>query len=372
MKQPYAYLRKSRVFRDKRAVSVEMQTDEVYKLAARNGDSELVFLEDMNISGRKGRAKRPGFNALLEAIEGGHVSAIYSYSLSRLSRSIRDIVDLADLCAAQGIPIRLAVDPDPDPTSPSGKLILTILGAMAQFEGDVASERARDTVEARRTRGEKLGPAFFEDTDVVIAAMREAGSASGAAKLLTDRGVATKAGGGVWWPSTVRTIAMRVAPELVSVRPHRGVKHAAPFRFYRLLRCDCGRTLTGVRYARQGGYVLYRCLRGENDPAHGRRSIPESKILAWAQAEAALLCVPGGAVQMAADAGEAQNALRSRQVRLGRAFVDELMDEATYLDEKARIDAALAAIDRSAAAVKLEPIDFDLDPALVNQALRVL
>jgi hypothetical protein len=93
MKKPYAYLRKSRVFRDQRAVSPEMQLDEVRTLAGRYGHKDLVVLSDMNISGRKGRSKRPGFDALLRAIEAGEVEAVYSYSLSRLSRSLADEPD---------------------------------------------------------------------------------------------------------------------------------------------------------------------------------------------------------------------------------------------------------------------------------------
>lgn len=370
MKQPYAYLRKSRVFRDKRAVSIEMQTDEVTALAARYGDANLVFLDDLNISGKKGRNKRPGFHALLQAVEAGQVSTIYSYSLSRLSRSVRDISDLGEVCAAAGVPIHLVVDQDPDPTTASGKMVLTLLSAMAQFEADVASERARDTMEARRTRGEKLGPKFFEDTDVVVAALKEAGSCYGAAQLLNRRGVPTRNGSTIWWHASVRGIISRVAPELLAVGKSKGSKPRAPFLFYRLLRCHCGRVLTGVRFNERGGYVLYRCLGADVTPDHGPRSVPEKKILGWLRGEAALIVLPD-AVQVA-EAGETQNALRDRQGRLGRAFVDQLIDEAAYATEKASIEKALALISREAAAVKLEPIDFDRDPAAVNQALRAL
>jgi DNA invertase Pin-like site-specific DNA recombinase len=371
MRRPYAYLRKSRLFRDKRAVSVEMQTDEVTALAARYGETDLVFLEDMNISGKKGRNKRPGFHELLQAVEAGRVTAIYSYSLSRLSRSVRDIADLGEVCAAGGVPIHLVVDQDPDPTTASGKMVLTLLSAMAQFEADVASERARDTMEARRARGEKLGSKFFENTEAVIQAMKTAGSCFGAARLLTAQGVETRNGGAVWWASTVRVILKRVAPELVPRHGSTpGTKPRAPYLFYRLLRCSCGRTLTGVRFSRQGGYCLYRCIAGDANPKHGRRSIPEKKIVAWAMAEAGRLQVPEPDVQMAEDAAERQNALRDRQTRLGRAFVDKLIDEASYEAEKASIDREIALIDRAAATVRLERIDFDQDPALVNQALR--
>lgn len=375
MKRAYAYRRKSRVFRDKNAVSPEMQLDEIRALAARHGDTELVVLEDMNVSGKKGRAKRPGFDALLTAVEAGEVSAIYSYSLSRLSRSVRDIVDLAEQCKTAGVPIHLVVDPDPDPTSPSGRMILTILSAMAQFEADVASERARDTAEARRARGEKLGPRFFEDTDAVVTAYETTGSFAGAAKLLTSQGVRTRNGLELWQPSSVSLILQRVAPELLPDHQPRGTKKAAPFAFYRLLRCHCGRILTGVRYlsGSQAGYVTYRCLQGRFLPNHGAQSVPETRVLKWARQEAALLAPPQGDVSSGEDQAEKRNALRDRKNRLGRAFVDGLLAEPEYQAEKRAIDKELDEID-AAGRVRSIPggIRWDVEPKVVNDQLRAL
>src|SRR5512135_118582 len=162
-----------------------MQLAAAQEYAAAFGHANLVVLTDMNVSGRKGRAKRPGFDALLTAIEAGECSAIYSYSLSRLSRSVRDIMALADLCKAHKVPIRLARDIDPDPTTATGRALLGILGVMAQMEQELASERALDAVAARRARGDKLGGPVFRDAGLVVAAYREAGTATGAAKLLT-------------------------------------------------------------------------------------------------------------------------------------------------------------------------------------------
>ena len=371
MAQPYAYVRKSRVFRDQRTISPEMQMDEVSSLALRYGHTDLVRLSDLNISGRKGRAKRPGFNSLLEALEAGEVSAIYSYSLSRLSRSVRDIVDLAELCAKQGVPIHLVVDPDPDPTSPSGKMILTILSAMAQFEADVASERARDTMEARRSRGEHLGASFYGDTDTVVEAYREAGSAAGAAKLLNARGVPTRnRQTTAWWASSVMGIIRRASPDLIPVRRRKGVKRAAPFLFYRLLRCHCGNTLTAVRSP--GRDNRYNCRRAEQTAGHGRQSIVEAAIRPWAEAEAALLRPPVTTVALAEDTEEQRNALRDRMTRLGRAFIEGAVPEDEYAAEKAALDQQLERLDSAGRVLTLQAVDWGADVVDVNQALRAM
>lgn len=369
---PYAYLRKSRVFRDRRAVSPEMQLDEVRRLAAAHGDSDLVVLEDMGISGRKGRAGRPGFAALLDAIGQRHATAVYSYSLSRLSRSMRDILDLAETAGAMGVPIRLVADPDPDPTSPSGKLILTILAAMAAFEADVASERARDTAEARRARGEKMGPAYFDRPELVIRAWERAGSFIGAARLLNAEGVKTQRARGTrrWQPTTVREIVRREVG--VEAAP-RGPQAPQSFIFARLLRCHCGRMLTGVRM-RNGSdtaYVAYRCLQGRIDPErHPRQSVPETAVMAWAREEAALLEIP--LIQRADSIEGRRDALREDLRKLGVAYRAGAVADADFESEADGYRKALEALDLEGRVVDPGQVDWDQDPATVNRTLRAI
>jgi DNA invertase Pin-like site-specific DNA recombinase len=369
--QAYAYLRKSRLLRDQDIVSPEMQLAAVEEYAAQFGHSGLVVLTDMNKSGRKGRRERPGFNALLTAIEAGGVSAVYSYSLSRLSRSVRDIMSLADLCRQHNVAIRLARDTDPDPTTATGRAILALLGVMAQLEADLASERALDAVQARRARGDSFGTPVFADHERVIEAYREAGSATGAAKLLTSAGIPTRNGNRLWYPSAVTVILKRAAPELLPASQRRGVKAAAPFIFYRLLRCHCGTTMTGMR--RADGYTSYRCTRGRLDVLHGKTHIPEGRLLAWAMAEAARLRPPTDTVALIESTSHEQSALRERLARLKVAFLAGLVGEAEMLADKAEIDGSLTQLDLQGRAVSVPGVVWALDqPVALNRALRTI
>lgn len=374
MRRPFAYLRKSRVFRDQESVSPEMQLAAAEAYAAGFGDANLVVLTDMNISGKRDRRKRPGFDALLTAIEADEVSAIYSYSLSRLSRSVRDMLALADLCKIRGVPIRLARDIDPDPTTATGRALLGILAVMAQMEADLASERALDAVAARRARGDTFGGPVFADHERVIAAYREAGTATGAAKLLTANAVPTLRDKAVWFPSSVRVILERTAPQLLPAVRKAGVKHAAPFIFYRLLRCHCGTILTGwrKRSGPQAGYVSYRCTRGRLVPGHGPTHIPETRVEAFARAEMARLRPPADTVALAEATDAEQAIVRAKIARLGIAFVEGLKDEATMRAEKAELDDALMRLDLAGRAVRVPPFEWDHEPREVNLALRAL
>jgi DNA invertase Pin-like site-specific DNA recombinase len=353
-----------------------MQLAAAQEYARGFGDTDLVVLTDLNKSGRKGRSQRPGFDALLSAIEAGEVSAVYSYSLSRLSRSVRDIMAVADLCKAHGVPIRLARDTDPDPTTATGRAILALLGVMAQLEADLASERALDAVEARRARGDKMGGPAFEDTDLVLKAFETAGSYTGAAKLLSLRGVPTRNGNALWYPSAVRVILERVAPELLLPPGRaRGAKAAAPFLFYRLIRCHCGTILTGWRRRSgpQEGYVTYRCTRGRLAPFHGKTHVTERVILDWARVEAERLRPPTDLVALGERNDADRQALAGRLERIRIAWINDLyQDEAAMLAEKREVDEALMQLDLRGRAVAVPPIAWNRDPREVNRALRAI
>lgn len=375
MKRAYAYLRKSRVMRDQEVISPEMQLAAAQEYASHFGDSNLVVLTDLNKSGRKGRAERPGFDALLTAIEEGRCSAVYSYSLSRLSRSVRDLMGLAELCRAAGVPIRLARDTDPDPTTATGRAVLALLGVMAQLEADLAQERALDAVEARRARGDHFGGPVFERADLVVDAYREAGSATGAARLLTGRGIPTLRGKAVWYPSSVTVILQRAAPDLLPPTRKAGVKNAAPFTFYRLLRCWCGTTLTGWRRISgpQIGYVSYRCTRGRLIPGHGKTHTAESNILAWAQAEMERLTPPTDLVALAESNDAEKRALVDRRDRIRVAWVNGMYDsEAEMVAERTEVDDALTRLDLLGRAVRVPAFEWNHEPRDLNLALRAL
>lgn len=351
-----------------------MQLAAAREYAGSFGDTDLVVFTDLNISGKRDRRRRPGFNALLTALEADEVSAIYSYSLSRLSRSVRDMLALADLCKARNVPIRLARDADPDPTTATGRAVLGILSVMAQMESDLASERAFDTIATRRARGDVIGGPLYAHPELVLQAYREARTATGAAKLLTARGVPTRNGNAMWYPSAVTLIVARYEPGLLPARRKAGVKHAAPFTFYRLLRCHCGLTMTGWRRQSgpQKGYVSYRCTRGRLIPGHGRTHVPESAVLEWAIEEMSRLQPPTDTVALAESTDAESTAVKARLDRLRVAFLAGLIEEPEMRAEKAELDEALMRLDLQGRAVRVPAFEWNHEPRDLNLALRAL
>jgi DNA invertase Pin-like site-specific DNA recombinase len=392
MKQPVAYLRKSKVSSD-RHVSWDVQEAEIRAMAARAGDSEaLVFLSDWGRSGRGEKTRlRPEYLRLRAMIEADEVSVLYAYSLSRLARSLGEYANLAELCQAHGVRVRLAKEGEFDYSSASGRFTVGILALLAQMEAELAQERARDTIALRRARGDHIGSAGYgkrlvrgqlrddpkQDVAVVEAAYREAQSFGGAAKLLNEAGHRSKQGR-AWSQTAVARTLRREAPSAVERPVERGVAQRSSFALSRLLRCPCGNVMTGrstshtTKYGSYGPYVSYQCYRGRYDPTHQRPyMVSERDILEWVQAEAARLAIKD-ADALSVDEGAVEHGrLLDRRQRIIDNYEDGLIDK---LERDRKLAAIGEEAERLTVATMLvdipQQVDWSWPTARLNAVLR--
>lgn len=392
MKTAVAYLRRSRVDTARPGtISYEQQLAAVRKLAAEHGDDPdtLLVLEDWGRSGRaEKQAAREAYARLEAMLTEGSVSAIYSYTISRLARSMEILGRLAKLCQDAGVPIRCADGYSPDVSTATGRMVLSILGAVAQWQAEWTQERATEALAIRRVRGDHMGPAPYgyrmrggklhadprEDVDVLVAAFLEAGTYQGAARLLTTRGVPTRTGRR-WAASSLKPMLERYAPKMLPDHPKRGRRPIRDFVLGGLLRCGrpgCGATLTG-RHLRSGN-VAYECRRAAGIPDHGHpRSVAEAAVLPFVRSEAARLRVPAAVkMGMDADAG-AREALEERRRRVIDNFESILIDRAERDAKMLAIADELERLEATAQIVALPPaVDFDWPPAELGAVLRAV
>jgi DNA invertase Pin-like site-specific DNA recombinase len=382
-KQPIAYLRKSRVTND-RDMSWEVQEQRVRELAAQHGNNgQLLLLSDWNRSGGKGRNGRPGYHRLLTMIESDEVAAVYSYSLSRLSRSISDFGELADKCLSHNVPIRLAADKNLDFGTASGRFHINMLVSLAQMERELASERSTATVAARRVRGDRIGHPFYgekdgEDLEAVLQAYRDAGSVVGAGRLLNERQVPTRQGR-PWGTTSVREILQR--HNALPIRKRPGAKNAAPFALFHLMKCHCGRLMSASRFRTTGGtktktyvQIVYRCIGGRTDPNHGRLSVTEKKLMLWVKEEAARFRVPFEHVEITDGDEDKRRELEARRRRVIENYEDGVVTDKTERDAKLlKIGEELERLDAAEQVIALPPaIDWSWPPKQINAVLRAL
>ena len=107
---------------------------------------DLIFNEKMTGTKRE----RPELNKLLERMTEGDTVVIES--LSRLGRSTKDLIELVELFERRGVHL-VSLKESIDTSTPAGKLLFTLMSAIAQFERDVIADRTKEGLKVARARG---------------------------------------------------------------------------------------------------------------------------------------------------------------------------------------------------------------------------
>ena len=106
---------------------------------------------------------RPELEKMLERMTEGDTVVIES--LSRLGRSTKDLIELVELFEKRGVHL-VSLKEQIDTTTSTGKLLFTLMSAIAQFERDVIADRTREGLKAARARGHFGGRPRFDDEKV--------------------------------------------------------------------------------------------------------------------------------------------------------------------------------------------------------------
>jgi len=135
--QAICYARVSTAGQANHGVSLEAQEGRVRDWCVANGYVLGSVFVDRGLSG--GRAdNRPALQEALAATRRG--DALVVYSLSRLARSTRDTLEIADALDRRGADL-VSLSEKIDTTSAAGRMVFRLLAVLAEFERDVISER---------------------------------------------------------------------------------------------------------------------------------------------------------------------------------------------------------------------------------------
>jgi len=123
-------------------------------------DIELVeTIEDAGESAKN--LDRPGMQQIIKGCSGGEFDIVVIYKLDRLTRKVRDLGYLIeDIFERNGVQFA-SLKESFDTSTANGKLFMNILGVVAQWERDIISERTRDVLQSKKSKGERLGPPFY-------------------------------------------------------------------------------------------------------------------------------------------------------------------------------------------------------------------
>lgn len=98
--------------------------------------------------------ERPELNRMFDELSEGDTVVVES--LSRLGRSTKNLIELMELFNERGVNL-VSLKESIDTTTPTGKLLFTLISAISQFERDCLAERTKEGLAAARARGRKGG-----------------------------------------------------------------------------------------------------------------------------------------------------------------------------------------------------------------------
>jgi len=127
-------------------VSTDAQDHALQIDALNRAGVEKIFTE--TASGT--RADRPVLAEVLEFARSGDTLVVYS--LSRLARSIRHLLDVAEGLRERGVALK-SITESIDTSTPGGRFTFAVLGALNQMEVELLRERTRAGLAAARARG---------------------------------------------------------------------------------------------------------------------------------------------------------------------------------------------------------------------------
>ena len=216
------YVRVSTEGQAQDGVSLAAQDAKIRAWADLNGAESVTIFRDAGLSGKRAE-NRPGLQKALHAV--GKGDALIVYSLSRLARSTKDTITIAEGLDKKGADL-VSMSEKIDTTTAAGKMVFRMLAVLSEFERDQVSERTRLALAYKRANGEKTGgdvPFGYRLKDghlvphdreqkaiVLIGQLHGKGySLRGIAAELEAHGYHTKTGRKHWNPKTVSAIIER-------------------------------------------------------------------------------------------------------------------------------------------------------------------
>jgi DNA invertase Pin-like site-specific DNA recombinase len=156
-------------------VSTDEQTVAQQRRALEAAGCQRIF-QDEGISGSATR--RPGLDAALAAVGEGDVLVVWK--LDRLGRSLPHLIEIVTGLGERGVAFRSLTE-QIDTTTAGGRLVFHVMGALADFERDLISERTRAGMDAAKARGARVGrkPSLTSGQLQHIRRLREQGETLG-------------------------------------------------------------------------------------------------------------------------------------------------------------------------------------------------
>jgi len=150
----------------------EMQSREIREYCLRRGWGLVGEYVDIGISGAKER--RPQLDRLIADAHKRRFEVVVVWKFDRFARSVSHLLRALETFRALGVEF-VSLSEQVDTSTPTGKMIFTVLGAVAELERSLIAERVRAGLRNARAKGKRLGRPTKHVNPAQIAALRSQG-----------------------------------------------------------------------------------------------------------------------------------------------------------------------------------------------------
>src|SRR3984893_8924556 len=150
-----------------------MQTRELQEYCQRRGWQVFDLYVDNGVSGKKD--SRPQLNRMMRDAHERRFSVVVVWRFDRFARSVSHLLRALETFNALGIQF-VSLSEQVDTSTPTGQLIFTVLGAVAELDRNLIVERVRAGLRHARAKGKKLGRPKKHVDAAQIASLRASGA----------------------------------------------------------------------------------------------------------------------------------------------------------------------------------------------------
>src|SRR5262249_16169785 len=147
------YVRVSTDRQAEQGISLEAQEAKIRAMATVQGAELTEVIVDGGESAKS--LNRPGLQRLLGLVSTNKLDAVIVAKLDRLTRSVKDLCSLLELFEKRKVAL-ISVAESLDTGSAAGRLVITIMGAVSQWEREAIGERTRDALRHKRSQGRRV------------------------------------------------------------------------------------------------------------------------------------------------------------------------------------------------------------------------
>jgi DNA invertase Pin-like site-specific DNA recombinase len=151
---------------------VSMQTRELRQFAEARGWTVACEYADAGVSGAKD--SRPELNRLMADAHKRRFDVVCVWRFDRFARSVSHLLRALETFKALGIDF-VSFSEQMDTSTPAGKMVFTVLGAIAELERSLIVERVRAGLRNARAKGKQLGRPHMAVDTARIARLRTQG-----------------------------------------------------------------------------------------------------------------------------------------------------------------------------------------------------